>query len=285
MTNSNWSDWAARVVRHIRFFPDREGVEQELLGHLEDKTEDILGQKQIPTEDAERLALETMGDADELGRQLNKVHNAWLGYLWLLSKWALIACLVAVVFAFCLFCDDGYLVRDDDENWMDSLVERQNVADYAQYQHITRLTQSCVDESDGYIFTVPEVMVWYNEGYTVSGEDEGEVYSYEMAENTGLYLTVRARTRLPDLHGCKGFYGFYAVDDRGNVYENVLAFSEDGTVMPRLTGNVVMTSLWSSEYRAYIPSVDPEAAWVELRYDRDGRDVQLRVDLTGGESA
>jgi len=28
-----------------------------------------------------------------------------------------------------------------------------------------------------------------------------------------------------------------------------------------------------------------EAQWIELRYDRDGRDIRLRIDLNGGEGA
>lgn len=39
----------------------------------------------------------------------------------------------------------------------------------------------------------------------------------------------------------------------------------------------------SAEYDAWFANLDPEAQWVELRYDRDGRDVRLRIDLTGGE--
>jgi hypothetical protein len=282
MDNISWTSWVEQAVGHIRFKPDRAAVEEELLAHLEDRAEDILRQKQMPVYDAEKLALKAMGDADEVGQQLNKVHKAWLGYLWLWSRRVLIVCLVAVVYTFFVFCDEGHL--SGYENWMDSLVERQTV-DYAQYQHITRLPQSCTDESDGYTFTVSEAMVWYNETYTVSGEYEGEAYEYETEENTGLYLTVQARTRWPDFHGCKGFNSFYAVDDRGNVYKDNRGAIVDGNVMQRLTGNMVMISLWSSEYQAYIPSIDPKAQWVELRYDRDGRDVRLRVDLTGGESA
>ena len=107
-----------------------------------------------------------------------------------------------------------------------------------------------------------------------------------MEENTALYLTVRATSLLPSTEGCAAFRDFYAVDDLGNYYWS----SNDPEVIytwqtqRSLTGNAHATGLWTSEYEAFIASVDPAASWVELRYDRDGRDVRLRIDLTGGES-
>ena len=105
-------------------------------------------------------------------------------------------------------------------------------------------------------------------------------------ENTALHLTVRATSLLPSTEGCAAFGDFYAVDDLGNYYWS----SNDPEViytwqtLRSLRGNFHATGLWTSEYEAFIASVDPAASWVELRYDRDGRDVRLRIDLTGGES-
>ena len=64
--------------------------------------------------------------------------------------------------------------------------------------------------------------------------------------------------------------------------------SHDGNIRTKsleiMRGNFHATGLWTSEYEASISEVDRSASWIELRYDRDGRDVRLRIDLTGGES-
>lgn len=144
----------------------------------------------------------------------------------------------------------------------------------------------CRDESDGYTFTVPAAAVIHNETFLRQEEVEGEVYEYTVEENTALYLTVRATSLLPSTERCAAFRDFYAVDDLGNYYWS----SNDPEViytwqtLRSLRGNFHATGLWTSEYEAFIASVDPAASWVELRYDRDGRDVRLRIDLTGGES-
>ena len=45
MDNISWKSWAFKACVHIRFQPDREAVQEELLAHLEDKAEAILREK------------------------------------------------------------------------------------------------------------------------------------------------------------------------------------------------------------------------------------------------
>ena len=97
MDNISWKSWAFQACAHIRFKPDRAAVEEELLAHLEDKAEAILREKELTVYEAERQALASMGDADEVGRQLAAVYRPWLGYLWLWSRRVLIVCVVAAV--------------------------------------------------------------------------------------------------------------------------------------------------------------------------------------------
>lgn len=68
MDNISWKSWAFQACAHIRFKPDRAAVEEELLAHLEDKAEAILREKELTVYEAERQALASMGDADEVGR-------------------------------------------------------------------------------------------------------------------------------------------------------------------------------------------------------------------------
>lgn len=92
--------WLDTATAGVRFGPDRAAVRGELEAHLEDKAADL--QRIFPeltAEEARVRALEQMGDAAEIGRELAKIHRPWLGWLWRASKWtaaALVLVLVAV---------------------------------------------------------------------------------------------------------------------------------------------------------------------------------------------
>lgn len=282
MEHWKWKSWAARASAHIRFKPDRSEVEEELLAHIEDRAEELLREGECSIREAEQQALAAMGDADEVGRQLAAVHRPWLGYLWLWSRRVLILCIVVMVWAALGFSERVSFGESDPRWW-----QQDPASEYGSYHHWTELTPDGSARGDGYTFTVPAAVIWYNETYHRSEEYEGEVYEYTVEENTALYLTVEASTWLPQTDHCIAFRSFYAVDDLGNHYwsmndpDVVYTWQEERS----LRGNYDQSSLWSSSYEAWISSIDPEAEWIELRYDRDGRDVRLRIDLTGGEGA
>lgn len=90
--------WLDTAVAGIRFGPDRKAVRAELHAHLEDKTADF--QRIFPDispEEAEARAVEEMGDAAEIGKELARLHKPWLGYLWRASKWVAAALVVVLV--------------------------------------------------------------------------------------------------------------------------------------------------------------------------------------------
>lgn len=82
--------WAARAAEGIIFRPDQREVERELLAHLEDKAADLARIfPDMEREEAEKRAVEQMGDPKEIGRELARLHRPWLGWLWRLSQIAL----------------------------------------------------------------------------------------------------------------------------------------------------------------------------------------------------
>lgn len=88
--------WRDRVLKQVRFKPDRKAIREELNGHYEDKVADLerLG---YDRKLAESRALETMGDAVEIGKAFDKVHKPWLGWLWKVTTWLAVLAIVAVV--------------------------------------------------------------------------------------------------------------------------------------------------------------------------------------------
>ena len=96
----NKREYLQIVTKQIRFRFDRNAIETELNQHLNDSMEDLMAEG-FCKEDAERIAVEQMGDPVETGKALNQEHHPVIGYLWLISKIALtILAIPAAWFAF-----------------------------------------------------------------------------------------------------------------------------------------------------------------------------------------
>lgn len=72
-------------------------------------------------------------------------------------------------------------------------------------------------------------------------------------------------------------------DSLGNVYHPIVYNYEKQEDVPWMycvstgSGAPRETILWIT-----LGNFDPDVQWVELRYDRDGREMTLHIDLTGG---
>ena len=79
--------WLDRAAAGIRSRPDREAVRAELEAHLEDKTADLVRIfPDLGRQEAERQSVEQMGDAEEIGKELARLHRPWPRYLWQASR-------------------------------------------------------------------------------------------------------------------------------------------------------------------------------------------------------
>lgn len=91
--------WLTTAVSGIKFPYDREEVRQELADHFEDKTYDLMRIfPDISSERAEEMALERMGDAEEMKEELARIHKPFAGYLWAVSIWLLMLAVMALIF-------------------------------------------------------------------------------------------------------------------------------------------------------------------------------------------
>ena len=90
--------WLDTATRWIRFGPDKRAVREELEAHLEDRTADLLRLfPELTPEEAERQAVEGMGDPWDVGQALGRLHKPWLGWLWRASRWAAAALVLVLV--------------------------------------------------------------------------------------------------------------------------------------------------------------------------------------------
>ena len=246
----NFDFWCRVATAKIRYKPDREAVSDELRGHLEDAYDAYITKGLTPDE-AEAKALETMGKAEDIAPQLAAIHKPWLGYLYSLLKGS--AILATALVLFCLVIHGvstllGYLSAAQ----FDSLP--------ANYDNLNYYFQPNVSEyCDGYRFRVTEA------GY--------------IASESSFYFELEI-LHWPWMDPNNATDHIWAIDSCGRYYSPISAQNHNGI------GRVQRLGSQSSSYISLnlfsLCIFDRRAEWVELHYDRDGRDIVLRIDLTGG---
>ena len=102
---SKFEIWVNAVCQEVRFRPDRKGIAKELRIHYEDHINDLLRLGRDPGL-AEQRALAAMGNSQEVGRALDRVHKPWLGWLWEVSRVLLAA--LALLLAWKVLDPDYY---------------------------------------------------------------------------------------------------------------------------------------------------------------------------------
>lgn len=106
--------WINAVCEQVRFRPDHRSIEFELRDHYEEHVRDLIRLGR-PRELAEERALEAMGNAQEVGRALDKVHKPWLGWLWEASRFLILA--LALLLAWKIWNPDSYTRSLADRTW------------------------------------------------------------------------------------------------------------------------------------------------------------------------
>ena len=92
--------WLDLATADIHFKPDRAAVRAELKAHVEDKCADLRRlYPDMDDWDIKKRATAQMGDPEEVGRALARLHRPWLGYLWRASQ---VAVALAVALTLCL---------------------------------------------------------------------------------------------------------------------------------------------------------------------------------------
>ena len=210
----SWWDWQDAVIKHIRFWPDRAAIAAELEAHYEDHVKDLerIGYDQNL---ARERALLSMGDADEVGRALDRAHKPWLGWFWLVSKWSVIVCWSMLLLT--VFSDSGwqYYFREPARRVVD--YESDGPVYFSEgweHDNAVRIMMgkgTNTVERCGDVFSVPYAAVWKCH-YPATADNHYTAYDV-------YYLTViiAADDRNP-------------FDERGNAFTQELVYTvDDGT--------------------------------------------------------
>lgn len=81
MPSPKIDEYLEKILREIKYKPDRMEIKLEIENHILDKMDYYLS-KGKDLDDAEELALISMGDGTSIGRALNREHNFLLGIIY-----------------------------------------------------------------------------------------------------------------------------------------------------------------------------------------------------------
>ena len=97
MSLLNKEKFLEEVISQVKFKYDRYDIKQELLAHISDKIEFYIEQG-LDNDKAEELSVSEMGDAKEIGKELNKQHNPFIGWIWRISNILLVLSVIISIF-------------------------------------------------------------------------------------------------------------------------------------------------------------------------------------------
>ena len=85
MDEKRWEQYLDEVLSFVKFKYDHKDIRRELAEHMADLKEDLMADG-MDEEAAEYMTVEYMGEATEIGQELDKEHHALLGWVWRISK-------------------------------------------------------------------------------------------------------------------------------------------------------------------------------------------------------
>ena len=243
--------WLDTATKEIRFGPDRRRVRQELEDHILDRME-AAEAKGLSGYEAEKAAVEAMGNPEPVARELGRLHRPWLGYLWRASQ------VLLVVLALCIAA-----------NWKDFQDSRigPDWAPPEPPQDSSYVWQDLsLGEAGGYHFTVP-LLFWeqWDDG-TWAGTVILRGSSWRFWERWDAGSILAARDDRGIAYTCRN-YSWEATGETPRFYYN----------------NAVQFSYTSSTAELRFSGIpDPgEIQWLELTIG----DETVTISLEGGGTA
>lgn len=246
--NPAWNDWCAAVLREVRFQPDHKAIRRELLAHLEDGRADLerLG---YDTALAERRSLDAMGSAFVVGCALDSAHHPFWGWLWRLTRWLMLALLIAAVG---ITVKDSGTVNDALRRTAAQLqwTEPAAGADRVETEYATLWLAPGEITEEGGVFQA-DLYVWV-EMHDPFGYSPDGLWRYlEVADDRGAVLSYARREdgTWPET----GYWGYWA---------------GTGTSWTRYQETIRLT-------------LDHRPAWAEITYPYGMNDWTLRAEWEG----
>ena len=256
--------WCSDATLGIRISPDKELVAQELYDHFYDRMAELLSGG-LDGDSAERSVKEFMGNPLAVNTPLGQLHRPF----WTLAlRWAHRA-MVALAILTLLCYGIHYL---DTTFFRNTIVEFDRSAPPAlsgTHQLLWKDAPKVTETADGYRIRAYQTTLWHTT--TLDGEQR-------------LLLNIQLKITNPiPWSECPNFGDWiWAEDSTGNHYvcAGLDTSAMEPTILPTQyhTGPTsYILDLWIFQYAS------EDALWLDLHYDRDGRDLTWRIPLPGGE--
>ena len=97
MRFESWDNYIDAMLSQVKFRFDHKDIRLEYEEHMEDKLEFIMDCG-MDEERAVREVLAEMGEPESLGKALNEIHNPLLGWIWWVSRIAVRALMILIIF-------------------------------------------------------------------------------------------------------------------------------------------------------------------------------------------
>ncbi|MBQ7801122.1 MAG: hypothetical protein IJ375_02220 [Oscillospiraceae bacterium] len=270
--NYSFKTWCLRAIAQIRFPPDQDAVMAELYAHMLDHY-DALMEAGVGREEAERRTLEAMGSPEEIAPQLAAVHHPFWGWLLWGTRIALALILCAAV-----FCAVPYLrntfYSGPDWNRYDPYEDTYISDEVGVTELVLRTEPDQSAESDGFHLTLTRA-AWWHTDFVDDSQEDLDTFRFQ----------IRVFNPRPWAGRPEFYEWLWAEDSLGNYY---YPFYLDNAVAgdPGVTGNCYHSAPFTYTLDMWLSNFcSMDADWIDIHYDRSGRDIVLRIDLTGGDGA
>ena len=267
---SGIEEWIILSTAHIAFPPDRKPVAEEIRASYEDHRAALIEAGESE-EQASYLALEALGDPNEVGELLAKVHRPWLGWAWKVSRWAAIAASI-LLFITLIRIMWGDLPKNYFSTSPPGPVMQAELQDGA-FTIIRRGTCSKRARIGQYAFCIEDAQILrYRDGGDCAFVLLNVRYPFWLDAPYGLYRR------------------FTAEDSTGQIYvSGFLLDAPSGIDMPawQPSGEPFqhfykqMERPGAARYWIILLGCSSEAEWVTLKYDYNRYDFSLTVDFKG----
>ncbi len=263
MSSWKFTHWCKEATDQIKYPPDRDMVFQELKQHIDDRYESFLD-RGLSSEDAVEHTLQAMGNASDLAPQLAAIHRPFWGFAYSISRLVFRIAVIVVLLFFIRTAVSGTFSFSGTDGW-DPFEDPTFIG-----AERTHYVEPHVHYSDsGYRYTLTKAVVWES----------------PERDSADLFFQIRVQSFLPGAK-CPRIGDFLWADDNlGNYYytgHEGQYINPDHTVM----GTYMQINPITWVYEMHIYDFAAQGVeWVDIHYSRDGRNMVLRLDITGGVDA
>lgn len=256
--------WCSDAALGIRVSPDKELVEQELYDHLYDRMAGLIAEG-MDGNSAEKALMEFMGNPLDINAPLGQLHRPF----WTLAlRWA--HRIMAVLLVLTMFCYGLHYL--DTTFFRNTIVKFDKSAPpplSGTHQLLWQDTPNVAVTSEGYRIKAYQTSLWHS--ISLDGDERA-------------LLNIQIKITNPIPWSEKPDFGawIWAEDSLGNTY--VCGGQDTPAKEPAIQSTQYHTGptsyildLWIFQY------VSEDAQWLDLHYDRDGRDITFRIPLSGGD--